>query len=146
MINKVTKPSEIKPIEARAYTPSMHRRQVAERAQRQLEARPMLTVNKTHTHWLHVVNQGRENKASIKIIATGGQSSYDSSQIYTALARRIEYASDAQSAYDIARGFQVGGGIGYVRVTQHARNSVDYRWADVAPQIAAPARDVERAA
>lgn len=88
----------------------------AVRAQRQLEARPMLTVNKTHTHWLHVVNQGRENKASIKIIATGGESSYDSSQIYTALARRIEYASDAQSAYDIARGFQVGGGIGYVRV------------------------------
>ncbi len=88
----------------------------AVRAQRQLDSRPMLTVNKTHTHWLHVVNQGRENKASIKIIATGGQSSYDSSQIYTALARRIEYASDAQSAYDIARGFQVGGGIGYVRV------------------------------
>ncbi len=88
----------------------------AVRAQRQLDQRPMLTVNKTHTHWLHVVNQGRENKASIKIIATGGQSSYDSSQIYTALARRIEYASDAQSAYDIARGFQVGGGIGYVRV------------------------------
>lgn len=88
----------------------------AVRAQRQLEARPMLTVNKTHTHWLHVVNQGRENKASIKIIATGGESSYDSSQIYTSLARRIEYASDAQSAYDIARGFQVGGGIGYVRV------------------------------
>ena len=44
----------------------------AVRAQRQLESRPMLTVNKTHTHWLHVVNQGRENKASIKVIATGG--------------------------------------------------------------------------
>lgn len=88
----------------------------AVRAQRQLESRPMLTVNKTHTHWLHVVNQGRENKASIKIIATGGQSSYDSSQVYTALARRIEYASDAQSVYDVARGFQVGGGIGYYRI------------------------------
>ena len=88
----------------------------AVRAQRQLESRPMLTVNKTHTHWLHVVNQGRENKASIKVIATGGQSSYDSSQIYTALARRIEYASDAQSVYDVARGFQVGGGIGYCRI------------------------------
>jgi hypothetical protein len=86
------------------------------RAQRQLDSRPMVTVNKTHTHWLHVVNQGRENKASIKVIATGGNASYESSQIYTQVARRIEYASDAQSAYDIARGFQVGGGIGYVRV------------------------------
>jgi hypothetical protein len=35
---------------------------------------------------------------------------------------------------------------GYVRVTQHARNSVVYRWADVTPQIAAPAREQERAA
>ncbi|MFY1884151.1 hypothetical protein ACOTCJ_11665 [Achromobacter xylosoxidans] len=35
---------------------------------------------------------------------------------------------------------------GYVRVIQHARNSVEYRWADVDPQIAMPARDVERAA
>lgn len=35
---------------------------------------------------------------------------------------------------------------GYVRVIQHARNSVEYRWADVPPQIAAPAREQERAA
>ena len=34
----------------------------AVRAQRQLAGQPMVTINKVHTHWLHVVNQGKENK------------------------------------------------------------------------------------
>ncbi len=35
---------------------------------------------------------------------------------------------------------------GYVRVIQHARNSVEYRWADVAPLVAAPAHTGELSA
>jgi hypothetical protein len=88
----------------------------AVRAQRQLAGQPMVTINKTHTHWLHVVNQGKENKPQVSVSPTGDQASYESAQIFEQIIRRIEYISDAQSAYDKASEFQVGGGIGYWRI------------------------------
>jgi hypothetical protein len=88
----------------------------AVRAQRQLAGQPMVTINKTHTHWLHVVNFGKENKPSIHISATGNESSYESAQIFEQVIRRIEYISNAQQAYKKAMEFQVGGGIGYWRI------------------------------
>lgn len=88
----------------------------AVRAQRQLDARPMLTINKTHTHWLHVVNDGKSNKPSIHVHPTGDQATYEAAQVFEGIIRHIEYASDAQSAYDVASEFQVGGGIGYWRL------------------------------
>ncbi|CAG4900742.1 portal protein [Paraburkholderia saeva] len=86
------------------------------RAQRQLSGQPMVTINKTHTHWLHVVNYGKENKPSIQITATGEESTYESAQIFSQVVRRIEYISNAQAAYKKAMEFQVGGGIGYWRI------------------------------
>lgn len=91
------------------------------RSQRQLAGQPMVTINKTHTHWLHVVNQAKENKPQITVMPTGDQSTYESAQIFEQIVRRIEYISDAQTAYDIASQFQVGGGVGYWRlVTEYA--------------------------
>jgi hypothetical protein len=86
------------------------------RAQRQLAGQPMVTINKTHTHWLHVVNQGKENKPEVSVSPTGDASTYESAQIFEQIIRRIEYISDAQTAYDKASEFQVGGGIGYWRI------------------------------
>jgi Phage P22-like portal protein len=88
----------------------------AVRAQRQVAGQPMVTINKTHTHWLHVVNEGKENRPSIQISATGGDSTYESAQIYQQIVRRIEYVSKAHNAYKKAMEFQVGGGIGYWRI------------------------------
>lgn len=88
----------------------------AVRAQRQLAGQPLITINKTHTHWLHVVNQGKENKPMITISPTGSEATYEAAQIYEQIIRRIEYISDAQTAYDRASEFQVGGGIGYWRI------------------------------
>lgn len=88
----------------------------AVRSQRQLAGQPMVTINKTHTHWLHVVNQAKENKPQIAVSPTGDQSTYESAQIFEQIIRRIEYISDAQTAYDIASQFQVGGGVGYWRI------------------------------
>ncbi|KWA35793.1 hypothetical protein WT41_01725 [Burkholderia territorii] len=88
----------------------------AVRAQRQLAGQPMVTINKVHTHWLHVVNQGKENKPQIRISPTGDEATYESAQIFEQIIRRIEYISDAQTAYDKASEFQVGGGIGYWRI------------------------------
>ena len=86
------------------------------RAQRQISGQVMVTINKTHTHWLHVVNQGKENKPEIQVSPTGDNASYESAQIFEQIIKRIEYISDAQTAYDIASGFQVGGGIGYWQI------------------------------
>lgn len=86
------------------------------RAQRQIAGQVMVTINKTHTHWLHVVNQNKENKPEIQVSPTGESSSYESAQIFEQIIKRIEYISDAQTAYDVASGFQVGGGIGYWRL------------------------------
>jgi hypothetical protein len=86
------------------------------RAARQLAGQPMVTINKTHTHWLHVVNFGKENKPAIKISATGNESTYESAQVFEQVVRRIEYISNAQQAYKKAMEFQVAGGIGYWRI------------------------------
>jgi hypothetical protein len=88
----------------------------AVRAARQIAGQPMVTINKTHTHWLHVVNFGKENKPSIKISATGNESTYESAQVFEQVVRRIEYISNAQQAYKKAMEMQVGGGIGYWRI------------------------------
>jgi len=88
----------------------------AVRAQRQIAGQVMVTINKTHTHWLHVVNQAKENRASIAITPMGGSASYDAAQIYEQVVRRIEYMSDAETAYERAMETAVGGGIGYWRI------------------------------
>lgn len=99
----------------------------AVKARRQIQVQPMVTINKTHTHFLHVVNEAIENKPAIKISATGGDATYESSQIFGGVIRHIEYKSKAQIAYKTACRQQVGGGIGYWRiVTDYAdENSFD---------------------
>lgn len=78
--------------------------------------RPSLTINKTHQHNLQIINDGKQNKPAIKIIATGGNASFKSAQVYSDVCRNIEYRSNAESAYDTALSFAVRAGIGYVRV------------------------------
>lgn len=86
------------------------------RAQRAAAGQVMVTINKTHTHWLHVVNQTKENRASIQISPMGGSASYDSAQIFEQVIRRIEYMSDAETAYEKGSETAAGGGIGYWRL------------------------------
>ncbi len=87
------------------------------KASRQRDKKPMITINKTHTHWLHVVNEAKENKPNISVHPTNDEATYDAAQIFEGLVRHIEYISDAQSAYDRAMETSVGGGIGYWRLT-----------------------------
>ena len=78
--------------------------------------RPCLTVNKTRTHCLQIVNDARQNKAAIRINAVGDGATYEAAQIYEGICRHIEYQSNATQAYDAATYNQVYGGIGYWRV------------------------------
>ncbi len=80
------------------------------------EDRPTLTVNKTRAHLLMLVNDARQNKATIKFTPSGGGSTYEAAQILEGLARQIEYQSNASQAYDKGIWDQVQGGIGYWRV------------------------------
>lgn len=86
------------------------------RKNRDIDERPVLTVNKTHQHCLLIINDSKKNKPSIRIRATGNGASYQSAEILEGVVRRIEYQSNAQVAYDKATEFQVFAGIGYWRV------------------------------
>lgn len=93
----------------------------AMRTQRQSDARPCLTVNKTRQHALMVINEAKENRPSVKVNAVGGDASYESAQVYEGVIRHIEYQSNAADAYDTGLEFQVWTGLGYWRVvTEYA--------------------------
>lgn len=93
------------------------------RKNREIDARPCLTINKTRQHVLLITNDAKQNRPAIKVQATGGESSYDSAQVLEGVVRHIEYISNAQDAYDTAMEFQVQGGVGYWRVvTDYASN------------------------
>lgn len=78
--------------------------------------RPCLTINKTQQHNKAVINDAKLNKPAIKIIATGGEASFKSAQVYADICRHIEYRSNAEAAYDTAISFAVRGGKGYTRI------------------------------
>lgn len=78
--------------------------------------RPVLTVNKVRQHNLAIVNDARENKPSMKVMATGNEATYESAQAWSAILRRVEYQSQAGDVYTTATRFMVDAGIGYARV------------------------------
>lgn len=86
------------------------------RRNRDVDERPCLTMNKTRQHNLNIINDAKQNKVGVKIIATGNGSSVQSAQVYMGIVRRIEYQSSAQVAYDTATEFMVKAGMGFWRV------------------------------
>lgn len=86
------------------------------RRNRDVDEKPVLTINKTRVHCMQIINDARQNPASISIKPTSDGASFQSAQVFEGVIRRIEYMSNAQAAYDKAIEFQVMGGIGYWRV------------------------------
>jgi hypothetical protein len=82
---------------------------------RNRDDRPSLTINKTHQHNLQIINDGKQNTPSIKIIPVSG-SDKQSADVFQGLCRAIEYRSNAKAAYDTGYSFAVRAGIGYCRV------------------------------
>jgi hypothetical protein len=80
------------------------------------DERPHLTINKTRQHCLQVINDARQNKSSIKIVATGDKATKEAADVMEGLVRHIEYISNAQAAYGTAIRYQVQAGLGYARV------------------------------
>lgn len=85
------------------------------------QGRPCLTINRARQHNLDILNDARQSRVAIKVRPLRDGASYDSAEMLDGIIRHIEYLSNADSAYQMALGFAVRGGIGYVRlVTDYA--------------------------
>lgn len=94
------------------------------RNNRDLDARPCLTMNIARQHNLQIINEAKQNKSSVAFRATGGAATKDAADMYEAMFRQVEYASDAQEAYETACEYQVAGGWGWWRlVTEYEGNN-----------------------
>lgn len=87
---------------------------------RQWVGKPCLTINKTKTHCLQVINDAKQNKPGVNVRPVGENASFEAAQIFMEVIRHIEYVSNAESVYDNATMFQVQRGIGYWRVVTEA--------------------------
>lgn len=83
---------------------------------RDVNARPCLTINKTQQHVLRITNDGRKNPPAVRIKPTTGEGTFEAAQTWEGLIRNIEYESSAQVVYVNAAESQVEGGIGYWRI------------------------------
>lgn len=86
------------------------------RRARDVDQKPSLTLNIVRQHNLQIINDSKQNKSAIRIRATGGPATKESSDCFGDVIRHIEYISNAQEAYATAQEFQVDGGIGYIRL------------------------------
>lgn len=95
-------------------------------AARELEGRPVLTVNKLPGFADRVVNESRINEVGIKVIPYGGGSSVEIAELYNGLIKSIENNSDAEVAYQTALEGAVYCGFGYFRVITTYANETSW--------------------
>ena len=83
---------------------------------RELEDRPVLTINKTNQHNLLVINDAKQNKPGVRVRPVSDEASFAAAEVYQELVYHTETISNAETVYDSATTFQVEGGIGYWRI------------------------------
>lgn len=89
---------------------------------RELEGRPCLTINKLPTFLHQVTNDQRMNVPGIKVSPVDSRTDPETAEIVQGLIRHIEYASNADVAYDTAVNHAATIGFGYFRlVTDYER-------------------------
>jgi len=84
---------------------------------RNLESRPVLTINKLDTFCRQVTNQQRQQRPRIKVHATNTEADAKVAQVISGVIRHIEVNSNADHAYDNAFDYAVRMGWGFWRVT-----------------------------
>jgi hypothetical protein len=85
-------------------------------AQRQLDNRPCLTMNRLPQFIRQVTNEQRQQRPSIEINPIGDGADVDTSEIFEGIIRHIETNSHASVAYDTGFDFMVRIGCGCWRV------------------------------
>ena len=84
---------------------------------RNLESRPVLTINKLDGYCRQVTNQQRQQRPRIKVHATNNQADVKTAQVIEGMTRHIEVNSNADNAYDTGFDHAVRMGWGFWRVT-----------------------------
>lgn len=83
---------------------------------RNLESRPVLTINKVDTYCRQVANQQRQQRPRIKVHGMNTVQDAAEAEIIQGLIRHIEVNSNAETAYDTAFDYAVRMGWGYLRI------------------------------
>lgn len=86
------------------------------RAQRTLENRPCLTINKLKTFVHQITNDQRQNRPSINISPIGDRGDPETAKMLKGLIKQIERTCHADIAYDIGFESAVSMGWGYWRI------------------------------
>jgi len=85
-------------------------------ADRDGKRKPCLTINIVEPHNRLVINESMQNKASIRIRATGSKATADAAEGMQALIDRTENISCATIAYRNTITHQINGGFGYLQL------------------------------
>ena len=83
---------------------------------RNLESRPVLTINKVDTYCRQVANQQRQQRPRIKVHGMNTVQDAAEAEVIQGLIRHIEVNSNAETAYDTAFDYAVRMGWGYMRI------------------------------
>lgn len=86
------------------------------KAQRTIEKRPCLTINKLPTFVHQITNDQRQNRPSIKVSPVGDKSDLETAKMLRGLIKQIERTSNADIAYDVGFESAVKMGWGYWRI------------------------------
>jgi len=84
---------------------------------RNLESRPVLTINKLDGYCRQVTNQQRQQRPRIKVHATNNEADVKTADVIEGMCRHIEVNSNADNAYDTAFDHAVRMGWGFWRIT-----------------------------
>lgn len=87
------------------------------KADRELENRPCLVVNRTKAFVRQVTNDALQNPISCKVRPVDDEADEETAEIFAGIIRHIESNSNADIAYQNAFFYSVVGGVGYFRVT-----------------------------
>jgi hypothetical protein len=83
---------------------------------RNLESRPVLTINKLDGYCRQVVNQIKQQRPRPKVHGMNSQADEKTAQVIQGIIRHIEANSRADNAYDTAADYAVRMGWGYIRL------------------------------
>lgn len=86
------------------------------KADRELDGRPCLTINKMPAFIRQVVNDARQNKPAITVNPADDKGDPETAEIINGLIRNIQVTSDADIATDTAIESAVSNGFGYFRI------------------------------
>ena len=86
------------------------------RQQREKKGRPCLTFDKVNQYIRQVVNDGRQNRPSIKYRPMTGEGSQKIAEGFQGITRHILNSSNADEAFDTSLDHAAGHGFGYFRV------------------------------